>query len=105
MYDIKIGRFDEDPSCQGVIRPADDSWQLVIDGEGFPRLYVRAKLEDPEPGEPKTGFIPVEVFMTDSIPDIMRSAFGGKLTPEEEAEAHAQIEAEREAGRLPPCPR
>ncbi len=44
MQNIIIGRFESDPEAQGVIRPEDGSWQLVLDKDGIPHLYVRANL-------------------------------------------------------------
>lgn len=108
MQPITVGRFEDDLKAQGVIRPADDTWQLVIDAEGFPHLYVRCKLEQDTPEDPASGMVCVEDFfhpeMGLTIPDLMRSTFGGKLSPEEEDAAHAEYLAKMEAtGR--PCPR
>ncbi len=104
MYDIKIGRFTEDPEAQGVIRPEDGAWQLVIDKDGFPHLYVRVKL-DPEPGEPDDGMLCIEDMLpADSkIRDLMTGSFGGKLSPEDEQAAHDAYASEDRAGI--PCPR
>lgn len=106
MQDITVGRYDKDPQAQGVIRPKDDSWQLVIDRDGYPHLYVRIKLADMAPGEPQTGWFCVEDMLIDkmTIPDIMKGEFGGKLTPEEEAAAHAEFLADKERTGIP-CPR
>ena len=46
MQNITIGRFDADPTAQGVIKPADGRWQLVLDKDGYPHLYVEVKVED-----------------------------------------------------------
>lgn len=106
MQSISIGRFDQDPQAQGVIRPEDNSWQLVLDKEGFPHLYIRCQLEDAGDGKPGTGFLCIEDMLPDgtTIPDLMKSTFGGKLPPEEEEKAHSEFLARKEATGIP-CPR
>lgn len=103
MYDIKVGRFDQDPSAQGVIRPQDDSWQLVIDKDGYPHLYIRVKDE-----EGVTGLLCLEDMLVGegevTIPDLMKSTFGGKLPPEEEEAAHREYLERKERTGIP-CPR
>lgn len=104
MYNIKIGRFVEDPTVQGVVEPEDRSWQLVIDKDGYPHLYVAVKLED-EPGV-ETGFFCVEDLLPDDckIKDLMQGSFGGKLPPEEEQAAYEEWIASKEKTAIP-CPR
>jgi hypothetical protein len=103
MYNITIGRFQEDPQAQGVIRPEDGSWQLVIDKEGYPHLYVRVKDEDGV-----LGLLCIEDMMIGegdiSIPELMQSTFGGKLTSEEEESAMKEWEERKERLRIP-CPK
>ena len=103
---IKVERYKANPEAQGVVRPKDNSWQLVIDREGYPHLYVRCKLEDAGDGKPGTGMLCIEDMLIEkmTIPDLMKSEFGGKLTPEEEQEAHAEFLARKEATGIP-CPR
>lgn len=108
MYNISIGRLADDSDAQGVIRPADESWQLVIDKDGYPHLYVRVKVGD-DVGEGDfagTGLFCVEDLMPDDakIRDIMQSTFEGKLTPEEEEAAHAEYLESRKNNPIP-CPR
>lgn len=100
MQDITIGRFDKDPEAQGVIRPKDGSWQLVIDKDGYPHLYIRCGLE----GHPSGGLLCLEDMTVDgvTIPELMKSTFGGQLSPEEEAKAIEEHLA-RVGDR--PCPR
>jgi hypothetical protein len=103
MYNITIGRFEQDPSAQGVIRPADESWQLVIDKDGFPHLYIQVKDE-----EGQTGMLCIEDMLIGdgevTIPDLMKGHFGGKLSPEEEEAAHQEYMARKERTGIP-CPR
>jgi len=105
LQQITIGRF-QDSDAQGVIRPEDDSWQLVIDADGYPHLYVRVKLASVA-GEPTTGMFCVEDMLPPemNIRELMSGGeFGGELAPEEEDAAHAAYLAERELSRIP-CPR
>lgn len=106
MYNIAIARLPEDPEAQGVIRAADGSWQVVVDKDGVPHLYVECQVETDD-GKPVTGLFCVEDLMPDDmkIRDIMKGGtFGGKLSPEEEAAAVAEIEADRKAHPIP-CPK
>lgn len=106
MYDIKIGRLDSDPEAQGVIRPSDGSWQLVIDKNGYPHLYVRVNFEpDIAEGGATNGLLCVEDMMPKgvTIPDLMQGSFFGKPPPEEEEKAWAEMEERAKLGV--PCPR
>lgn len=108
LKNIHIKRFTKDPSAQGCIEPEDRSWQLVIDAKGFPHLYVRVKLADEgDTGGVTHGFLALDDMLPEgtTVEDIMTSEFGGKLTPEEEAEEHAKYMTDIEAGKRPPCPR
>lgn len=107
MLDIRIRRYADDPTAQGVIVPADESWQLVIGADGTPHLYLRINVEPDEPGgEMIRGWLAID----DVLPpdgqtrDLMRSTFGGKLSPEEEVAAYEEICAQREVSPVP-CPR
>lgn len=105
LKNISIGRFDDDPQAQGVIRPEDGRWQLVIDRDGYPHLYVQVNVEDE--GKTVKGLLCLDDMLPEglSIRDIMDGgAFGGKLSPEEEAEAHREYESDRKARGIP-CPR
>jgi hypothetical protein len=108
MQNIIIGRYDADPEAQGVIKPEDGSWQLVLDKEGIPHLYVRCHLDETElePGEAKDGLLCIEDVLPPDITirDLMKSKFGGKLSPDEEKEAVAEWSARKEANGIP-CPR
>jgi hypothetical protein len=101
MYNIAVERLPEDPEAQGVIRAQDGSWQLVIDKEGIPHLWVRAKHEDGRPG-----MVCVEHFMQEgmNIEALMKSEFGGELSPEDQVEAEKEW-SERDAENHIPYPR
>ena len=100
MYNIAVQRLAEDPEAQGVIRAQDDSWQLVIDKEGFPHLWVRARLVD----STETGMVAIETFLHPDfggIKDIMLSEFGGEVAEEDMPAAEAEWEADRKRLSLP----
>jgi len=105
LQDIKISRFDEDPQAQGVIRPEDGRWQLVIDKDGYPHLYVQVNID--EDGKKVKGMFCLDYMLPPelSIRDIMDGGeFGGKLPPEEEAQAYEEFLVNQEARQIP-CPR
>lgn len=100
MQNITIGRYEADPEAQGVIKPEDGRWQLVIDKDGYPHLYVQVKATDKD-----TGMLAIEDMLIEklTIRDLMDGGeFGGELSPEEEAEYLASDEWKT---RNIPCPR
>lgn len=106
MQNITIGRYDSDPEAQGVIKPEDGRWQLVIDKDGYPHLYVESTLENDD-GSTSKGMFLVEDMLPEhlTVRDLMDGGcFGGKLSPEEEALAQAEFEESRAASGIP-CPR
>lgn len=105
MQDIAIGRFDSDPEAQGVIRPKDGRWQLVIDKDGYPHLYVQVNVVTN--GETSKGMFCIEDMLPPPllIRDLMDGGdFGGPLPPEEEEAAHQEYLANHESRGIP-CPR
>lgn len=104
MQNITIGRFEADDTAQGAITPGDKSWQLVIDKDGFPHLYVAVPVR--VDGEMTTGMACVEDYLVDklTIRDLMTSEAGDELSPEEEEAAFAEYLASREETGIP-CPR
>lgn len=108
MYNVTVGRFADDPTAQGVIRPDDGSWQLVVDRDGHPHLYLRVQVEadaSEVPGGASAGWLCLEDLLPDDLKvrDLMRGGFGGRLPPDEETAAHAEYLA-REKSPIP-CPR
>jgi hypothetical protein len=104
MQNLYIGRFADDPQAQGVVKPDDGRWQLVIDREGYPHLYVQVNTTDDD-GKPTKGLLALEDMLPDklTVRDLMDGGeFGGRLPPEEEAEAYAAFQAEE---RRIPCPK
>lgn len=101
MESISIGRYDADPEAQGLIKPESGKWQLVIDKDGFPHLYVEVKAQDGI-----TGMLCIEDMMHENltIRDLMEGEFSGPLSPEDEEEAHKEWSARKEATGIP-CPR
>lgn len=107
MQDIRIGRFEDDPQAQGVIRPEDGRWQLVLDKDGYPHLYVQVSIDQDENGNVVKGMLALDDMLPKelSIRDIMDGGvFGGRLAPEEEEKAHEEYLADREVRQIP-CPR
>lgn len=107
MSNITIGRFDQDPEAQGVIKPADGRWQLVLDKDGYPHLYIECHFKDDD-GKRVTGLFPIEEMLPEgvSIRDMMdgEGEFGDKLPPEQEQEAYeAWLARKKETGL--PCPK
>lgn len=104
MNHISIGRFDKDPSAQGVVEPEDGSWQLVIDKDGYPHLYIRVKYEKDEGGE-GTAMLALDDMLDEDlqIRDLMEGTFGGKCSPEEEQQAYEEWKARKEKYSIP-CP-
>ena len=108
LQNLTIGRYENDPEAQGCIRPEDGRWQLVIDCDGYPHLYVEVHADPEEPGGPPLkGLMALDDLL---IPDVTvrdlmdGGSFGGRLTPEQEAEAVREYEASRAACPVP-CPR
>ncbi len=109
MPAITIGRFDADPTALGVIRPADDSWQLVIDKDGYPVFYFRVNVGTD--AAPDVVAATAMMCVDDLLPpemgglkDIMKSIFSGEPTPEEAQECFDEFQ-ERIATANRPCPR
>lgn len=106
MQNITIGRFEQDPQAQGVIRPQDGRWQLVLDKDGYPHLYLQVNVKDDE-GNSTKGMLALDDLIPKpmTIRDIMDGGeFGGKLAPEEEEAAYQEFLADREKNPVP-CPR
>lgn len=98
MQNIIIGRYDADPEAQGVIKPEDGSWQLVIDKEGYPHLYVRVPIEGQ--GE---GLFCLEDMLPEKLTtkDLMLGAFTGVLSGTEAEEANQEFLKDREQRQIP----
>jgi hypothetical protein len=104
VQNITIGRFEKDPQAQGCIEPADKRWQLVIDKDGYPHLYVEVNIAD-DNGVKTKGMFCLEDMMNITVKELMdEGEFGGALPPEEEEEAMAEYLASREKTGIP-CPR
>lgn len=105
MQNITIGRYDKDPQAQGVIKPEDGRWQLVIDKDGYPHLYIQVNVE--EDGKQLKGMFLLEDMLPEkmTVRDLMDAGvFGGKLSPEEEEEAYQEYLKDKETRQIP-CPR
>jgi hypothetical protein len=107
VQNIHIKRFAKDPTAQGCIEPEDRSWQLVIDAEGFPHLYVRVTFTE-EDGRLQHGLLALDDMLPEkvTIKGLMTEIDNsGPLSPEEADAAYAEYVAACAAGTRPPCPR
>ena len=103
MQNITIGRYAKDPEAQGAIRPEDGRWQLALDKDGHPHLYVQVQIEDSN-GEIIPGLFAVEDMLPDkmTVRDLMDGGtFSGALPPEEEEQAHQALLWDRETRGIP----
>ena len=100
MDDIHIKRYTDDPQVRGCIEPESGAWQLLVDRDGTPHLLIRCMVEDDQGGT-VPGWMAIDDLLPDGllIGDMMKSVFGGKLSPEEEAELEATFESRA------PCPK
>ena len=102
MEKILIDRYEDDPEALGCVRAESGRWEVIVDKENVPHLYVETNVEADD-GEVIKGMFCVEDMLPKdwTIKDIMLSTFGGKLSPEEEAEAIAEFKASREKTGIP----
>jgi len=105
MENITIGRFDKDPDAQGVIRPESGRWQLVLDKDGYPHLYIQVNIECE--GHTGKGLLCIDDMLHGkaTIRDLMDGGeFFGVLSPEEAEAAYQEYLDARKANPIP-CPR
>ncbi len=103
MQNITIGRFETDDTAQGAITPGDKSWQLVIDKDGYPHLYVRTSFDHEE--QRVAGLVLVEDWLPEGV--TIRSLMEGETepcSPADEERGHAEWLARRDVNPVP-CPR
>ena len=106
LPNVAISRYEDDPQAQGVIKPDTGRWQLVIDKDGYPHLYVQVNVEDDE-GQIVKGMLCLDDMLPEgmTIRELMDGgAFGGKLSPEDEKAALEEYRRDREQRNIP-CPR
>lgn len=107
---ITIGRLDSDPTAQMVIQPEDRRWQVVVDKDGYPHLFVEVNVgAGPDTGgKPCKGMFCVEDVLPDGakIRDLMgEGTFEDPVTePAEIAAADEAFIKERAESQIP-CPR
>lgn len=101
LKNVQIKRYENDPTLQGYIEPDDKKWQLVIDKDGYPHLYIRVRLEVENEGDPQDGLMNIEDLLPPelAIRDLMEGSFGGQLSEEDAAEFMESFEPRA------PCPR
>jgi hypothetical protein len=104
MEKILIERFENDPNGDlGRVAAESGRWEVLIDADNVPHLYVETNVET-DGGEVVKGMFCIEDMMHDGmgIADLMLSTFGGQLSPEDEQAAVDEWQI-KTAGR--PCPR
>lgn len=86
LADIRIRRFSDHPHrWEGAIEPADGRWQVCIDEQGIPHLFVRVfAVVD---GERRAGLVDFEQFCDVKIADVLDGDAGDEAVPEDEAAA------------------
>lgn len=106
MQNIVIGRYEQDPEAQGVIKPADGRWQLVIDKDGYPHLYVECNIRDNDGTLIKGMFLIEDMLPPDlGIRDLMDGGeFDGRPSPEDEQRAYEEWLERKERLGIP-CPK
>lgn len=105
MEKVLIERYEDDPEALGRVYAESGRWELIIDRENVPHLYVQTNVELDD-GEVINGMFCIEDMLPEdfSIQDIMQSTFGGKCSPEDEAAAVAEWNERHTASGIP-CPR
>jgi hypothetical protein len=104
VKNIQIKRYENDSQLLGYVEPDDKRWQLVIDKEGYPHLWIRVKAaseEETGTGNPLHGYLSIEDLLPKelTIPDLMEGVFGEPVTEEQAAEFMETFEPKS------PCPR
>lgn len=100
MEKVLIERYDDCANYLGRVYAESGRWEVLVDKENVPHLYVQTHIEpDEEDGEVVKGMFCVEDMLPDdlTIKDIMLSQCGGSLSDEEEAEAAAEWAQRRDA--------
>lgn len=106
MESIKIRRFTGDPhGRQGSIEPESGKWQLVLDEDGGPHLFVRVWMAD-DKGAKVEGWLCIDDLLDEDLEPagMIDGEFGGELTPEEAEEAHKELMERRGARAHTRCP-
>jgi hypothetical protein len=104
MQNITIGRFEADDTAQGAVTPGDKSWQLVIDKDGYPHLYVRTPLT--LNGEKTSGMVLLDEFLPEGVTvrSLMQNEYGEPIPEDQLDEAYAEC-MERRGELGVSCPR
>lgn len=100
MHDIRIRRFtDHDRGYQGCIEPEDGKWQLCLDAEGLPHLFLRVYLDE---ARTQPSWLCVDDLLPDELePAGMIDGIAGEPLPYDEAEAlDDERAAKNYAGRI-----
>lgn len=102
MERITIGRLEGHPSrAVGCIEPESKRWQLVLDEDGYPHLYLRVQL-----GDAKQGMVCIDDLLRGdlSVKGIMNDPdFGTDIEVSDLEDARDEVNARRAEVPIP-CP-
>ena len=101
MDDIQIRRFRNDErGYQGCIEPASGKWQLCLDKEGLPHLFLRVWMDE---AKTESGWLCVDDLLPDELePAGMIDGIAGPPASDEEASAiHTERAAKGYKNRCP----
>lgn len=104
MEKVLIERYEDDKEALGCVRAESGRWELIVDKENVPHLYVQCDVEADD-GQTVKGMFCVEDMLPEgwSIADLMHegSRFEGRCSPEDEAAAAEEWRVRHEKI---PCP-
>lgn len=104
MDDIKIKRFTDHPhGYQGYLEPESGTWQLCIDKDGGPHLFIRIKIDPPQSDGTTEGWLCVDDLLPDELcpADMILGTFGEEPSPEEIAEFEKERAEKNYQNRCP----
>ncbi len=105
---IKVKHYSNDSEVLCAIEPDDKTWQVTVDKEGVPHLYVRMKLLASESDEEFPGMFCLDYLLPEgtTMKELVQDGYmTDPVPPEEEEAVYAEYLKDCEAGKLPPCPR
>jgi len=108
MDDIHIERYQDDPQVKGCIKPSNEAWQLLVDHDGTPHLLIRCSIEKAVDDPTVThGWMALDDLLPEgvNIRSLMTDVLEGHLSPEEEAEAEAELGNDEGTYSKGPCPK
>lgn len=97
MTNISVRRYTNHPAKhQGSVHPEDGRWQLVLDEQGVPHLFLRVQVEPGVPGWlALDDLLPVNQKTGEAltVADLIDGEAGDELPPEELEAAYEEYQA------------